>query len=67
MTCAAWLSLGPARREGLGLSGNSMAGSAERMDSDGPAHTLSILPPRRQEWDHSLVRHSEPGRPWTGS
>lgn len=44
MTSAAWLSLGPARWEGLGLGGNSMAELAERMGSVGPAHTISILP-----------------------
>lgn len=42
MTSAAWLSLGPARWEGLGLGANSMADSAERTGSD--AHTISILP-----------------------
>lgn len=41
MASAAWLSLGPARWEGLGLGGNSMAHSAERTGSDGPAHTIS--------------------------
>lgn len=44
MTSAVWLSPGPARWEGLGLGGNSMADSAERTGSDGPAHTTSILP-----------------------
>lgn len=44
MTSAVWLSPVPARWEGLGFGGNNMADSAERMGSDGPAHTISILP-----------------------